>query len=320
MEKKLESHAVLFDTNAYRVLIEGKKKDNIRKEIQEYREKEIKKNIQAMASPVVMTELCAYLADINDPAYSRCKMAIFALAEHCKIQQNGNVMIAMLADDLSHICKLLFNSVPNKLKEFYQVLASICRHIHSDLSDGSVSKIKSHIDIISQFVCDVEKYFVADMQSFVVLGMNPAAIDWNPYKGNDTERKNFLKFLNSPSTVQLFVLPSIIKAYLFSRMVPTQADLTDRVKRIAPYVETSVKFYIDILRRIATTGCDISKQKKKRWNWVWDMQLAFYTGPTACFNEEQVYFVTGDSDLITNAKASGSKTAFTLDEYNDFLK
>ena len=49
------------------------------------------------------------------------------------------------------------------------------------------------------------------------------------------------------------------------------------------------------------------------------MQLAFYTAPTNYFNGEQVYFVSGDGDLIDNARAVGSKTAFSLDDYNAFI-
>lgn len=65
---------VVFDTNAYRYLTYKSANNNL--VISDFFEKEAVKNIDALANPFVMQELCAHLNNKNDPAYQNCREAI----------------------------------------------------------------------------------------------------------------------------------------------------------------------------------------------------------------------------------------------------
>src|ERR1700722_15381665 len=75
--------AAFFDTTSYRGFASGKNTDDVINSIKELKELEKKRNIDALAAPVVAMEMLSHLSDENDIYnYQDCLNGSITLAFH----------------------------------------------------------------------------------------------------------------------------------------------------------------------------------------------------------------------------------------------
>ena len=311
--------AVIFDTNAYRELTFGKDSSQINFKISELISNESKNGIQAFSNPFVMLELASHLADVNDKAYQNCKSSVIALTQHCAIQRDGKQMIAILADSESQLCKTLFDEYPLQHSDTTEKLAKIYSYISHFQSESAIERIRGDLKEIANNVEQTERQFIADMMSYVVLGFNQNTQDWAPLRQDKNVRNQVLTFLNSRASLQLLAKAKVIKAHLLLNKNIDNLQFDDMENYVLENFEAPLQLYNEIVRRIVMTGCDLSK--KKRSNWIWDIQIAFVVGSCHRINDHLVRLVTGDGEIVEAAnRVNCGNAVYSLQSYIDALK
>jgi hypothetical protein len=305
---------VVFDTNAYRTLVHGLSVNDAENAIGQLRSREELAGIQAVASPYVMLELLAHLADRNDLAYADCLSAVCALQRHCEVDP-ANGQLAILGDAESQLARSLYDVTLEDHQQTTQTLAWTCLSIQQNPTEGHLDSIRSHLIGIRDWMQQAKSNFVNDMKSFVVQGFDPSATDWRPLQHDAGLRRTVLEHLNSEDALrelaQIFVLKAMLQAY---GAVQPDPDFDRKVDLVVGKFSSPLRLYREVAKRIVMSGCDLTK--KNRANWLWDIQIAFTAGAAGHTVGGQVLqLITNDKDIIDaahEANADGSVVSLNV--------
>jgi len=92
------------------------------------------------------------------------------------------------------------------------------------------------------------------------------------------------------------------------------ANVAGMSQWVANQFATPILLYREILKRIVETGCNI--EKKKRSNWIWDIQIAMGIGQPIANVNKVLHLVTTDNAIVHAAKESGNRNfVHTLEEF-----
>lgn len=310
----MKDKTVIFDTNVYRNLTFGKDFDSCIKSIEEIKQLEKSKHIDAYMTPVVLLELFAHMANINDPSYINCKNAAAISYLHSKVEIGSEYRL--LADSESLLAKAMFNYEIPGIKEKWNYLGGYAYNIYKNPDEKHIDSFRANFQPLANFVDIVENTFITDFFRYVVLGTNPSATDWSGIKNDDQIRKDFLKLLNSQQSLYDLAKAQVFKACTIANIDPTTInDIDNRAAEILRIFPAPIYLYREIMKRIAMSGCDLSNAKRKRWNWIWDIQILFSCA-NSTINNKEVLLITSDGDMLDSAKSAGLVDKIkSLDEY-----
>lgn len=298
----MQDVAVVFDTNAYRNLA-GPNPPAGARTVAALVAQEKQRGITSYANPYVVMELASHLSDPTEPAFAECRAGLIALYEHCRVDSGDE--IRLIADSESLIAHMLFGREPSGSADTTQALAKFTAMVASTPPGPLPPLMAQDSKTLADTLDAREAAFIADMKS-VVNRLNPAASDWNPLGTDRASRDARLKDVRSPMMSWSIALGHVLKARTQLGMpiaAPTLKDETDAVLKTG---SASIALYRDILDRLVTTGCDMTK--KARQNWIWDMQIAFAIGQDIGDPPKPLVLVTGDGAILDAAKASGLGT------------
>ena len=300
--------SVVFDTNAYRNLC-SRVSSSDRLTGNSLRESEQRRNISAFANPYVLMELASHLWDKSDPHYDQCRCALAGLYEHCR-ESGGKLRI--LADSESLVAQMLYNRVPLGHEETAEKLAQLARAVAlmgAEL-DPSVSAM---CKVLADHVMDVERVFVNDMRA-AIHHLNPVSTGWNPFSDNQSDRLKALALVRGNEASLRIAGMLVVKARLLLGIPVHDAQFEEMSRAVLEQLPVSIALYRQILDRIVTTGCDVSK--KKRANWIWDIQIVMGTGRALQNGLPELVLVTGDKAMADSAKEVGLDShVVSLPEY-----
>jgi hypothetical protein len=307
------NQAIIFDTNAYRNLTVNKSFDECKKIMEKIVAQEAINNNLSFLSPIVLIELAAHLNDVNDKAYHNCKNAYALCYLHCKETDSEN--FRMIHDGESHLAKVLFNYedtvVLNKLIAYGQ----LAYRTYTDFSENNIESFRKYFQEMNTYVEFIEAQFVADMHKYVVKELNPDATDWHPLKGDKLRRKKLLQEIKSDKPIDYFALAQVVKAADIAKINLDDHDLfelTDRVKSTFP---APLYLYKNIFNKIVESGVDLTNPRRKRWNWIWDIQILFSISDISMASKDTL-LVTCDSEVINAANDAGlSNKIMPLKDY-----
>jgi hypothetical protein len=178
------ARCVVFDTNAYR--------DYCRKMLpgsgwtmEVIRKYELARNIQAFANPFVIMELASHLADDQDPDYTNCRCAINSLFEHCSTEDSNQ--LRLVADSESLLAQFLLGQQLPAHQQTTETLAELAKALHSFAVEPMSADATAVCSEIKRQLEERETQFVEDMRH-VVLMLNPACKDWNPFAADPSGR------------------------------------------------------------------------------------------------------------------------------------
>jgi len=298
------NRSIIFDTNAYRDLTKDKDFSTCKDDILKIRLKEEEKQINVYISPVVLMELFAHLSDISDPHYQNCKHAVAAAYLHSTLKDSEDYKI--LADPESLLVKLMFNQELPEHKEDCQYLGTLAYNIYKNPDEGFINTFRDNFKPIREHVRQSELNFITTIYFSVIQQNNPNANDWDGIKKEKQLRKKFLKRINSDSFLLEGAKSQVLKACLSAGIDPkTINDWEDRAKTILDILPAPLYLYREIMRRIAISGLDLSKVKKKRGNWIWDIQILHNCAKNSTFNNQEALLITSDSEMIDAANEAG---------------
>ena len=311
----MKNVSVIFDTNAYRDLC-GTNPPLGGWNVATMVARESSRGITSYANPYVIMELASHLWDAKRPAFAECRAGLTALYEHCRI--DGSDEFRLFADSESQIAHMLFGKEPSGSAETTQVLAKFTEMVANAPPGPLPSDMATDSKMLADRLDTRETAFIDDMKS-VVMRLNPAASGWNPLATDPASRDALLKDVRSPKMLNGIALGHVLKARRQLGMplnAPTLDIERDAVLKVGA---ASITLYREILVRLVSTGCDMTK--KGRQNWIWDMMITFAIGQDFGHPPMPLVLVTGDQDIVDAAHAS-ALGAFVrhLPEYLDSLQ
>lgn len=305
------NRSVIFDTNAYRVFAYDQPDPVAAMEALLDREKATGNT--AFISPIVLLELGAHLADPADSAYKNCMDAFRIAYLHARANAQGQ--FNMIPDPESHLTKLLFDKVDESLLNKLMGVGQIAAKLYNDPSESVANEHRADFASMLAWKLNVKEQFINDMYRYVVKDLDPTATDWNPLKNNPTLKRKIRKELKTEKPIDYFAMAQVVKAARLVGEEITSEELIKKAAFVKQVFPAPLYLYRFIFNKIIETGADLTNPKKKRWNWLLDIQLLFSIS-TATMGGRSTLLVTGDQNVRDAAIESGlSDHICSLKEY-----
>jgi hypothetical protein len=303
--------AVIFDTNAYRELTAKTLLVDTRKRAINLRALERGSGCVALASPIVIWELVAHLADPSDPAYERCQNALVALGEHTRdLSGTGGIMMALDSEWL--VCHTLFGKTPPGAETNVKNLAALANHVRDNAPSISDPVVLANMKVFSQEMARREGSWLADLQN-ALDGLSTATSHLKGQAKKNAEQQ-LRAYLQSPEFATLWALlgvhhhAQLVSASLTDQEWQSMADFFEK--------EFSVPFRLTLTlvrNLMGQPGLNLTSAKRKRGNFMWDAGIC-YMIPAAQQAGVPIEIVSGDHAIVTAAAQCGN-AVIGLDHY-----
>jgi hypothetical protein len=312
--------AIIFDTNAYRNLVYSCRPEELIPRIDELALQELRQGVQPFASPWVLIELFARLAEPTSAAYNNCRDAVRSIWRHCAVQhpEQDIPVLAIAAGSEEQLCKTLFGVDLADHRAASSLLATGCKQVYEAGESGSLDELQPVFEDMKRHVAAVERDFVSDLFKYAVKGFNADAVDWNPLAKKPELRAAVLEFSKSPEALERVAEAIVLKAAMLSHSQLNRKlgreRLEDMKDAVQEHFSVSLQHYNDILHRIARTGSDYTK--KNRANDIWDHQLTFLIGRNHSIAGKQVKLISDDGGISEAARKAGvPELVCSLEDY-----
>lgn len=297
---------IIFDTNAYREFAPGGPLENCHTKALQLRECERAHSVFVLASPTVIWELTAHLADQADKAYNQCLKSLVILGQHAVNPAKPDAGISLFPDAESTVCRELFHAVPEVNERGVRNLGSFVRHLVKNAPDLSDPRAQENIKQIAAEVDAAEKGWLASMQP-VLERCDPAAV--KQFFGDlpDIElRKQMSKFFTTQAFVDMWATFTVqMHAAKVGYTVTSADDLKLKARIALDAFPVPVHLMSSLLQKIAMDqNFKVQNPDKKRWNFIWDTQLTYSIGHSHKIGDASIFFVTSDAEVIAAAKTA----------------
>lgn len=309
---------VIFDTNAYRDFAPGGTLPDSAHKAVRLRQCEQESSVCALASPTVVWELTAHLADPADRYYNQCLKSLVVLGEHAVDASKPEGGINLFSDSESTVCRQLFHVVPTQNEKGVRNLGSLVKHIVKYAPDLSDPIAEQNIKKIASLVDATERQWLTLMEE-VLSRCEPKAV--KQFFGDlpdDELRKQMREFYGSSTFVYMWAKFMVeIHAAKVGRSISSVHELNDKIKIILEVFPVPFHLMSMLLQKSAMDkNFKLSNPKKKRWNFIWDSQLTFSIGADHNIAGVPIFFVTSDHEVLGAAKAAKCDTrVLPLTEY-----
>ena len=310
--------AIIFDTNAYRVLSHGLTFNDVRAKALQLRGCEQKAGVFVLGSPVVAWELITHLADPADPALPHCLNAIVMLGGHALSPDTANGGVCLFADSESTVCRELFRRLPPRYEAGIQTLGSLITYIGRNAPNLTDAAAVQNIKTIASAMTAGEQAWLNQMKS-VLASCDPNAARV-VFGGRDDGEvlKKVRTFFDSEMFMEAWATWMVVT---HAAKVNHVINSPDELRRMTAILRTefAAPFHLmsALLKKLATPQPpNLANPKKKRWNFVCDSMIAFSIGSSHEIAGAPLYLVTGDREISEAAKAAGcDDRVLTLDDY-----
>ena len=303
------NRAIIFDTNAYRDV------GGLEVVVGDLVAREATHGHKGFASPIVIWELAAHLADESDPSYGECRDGLCFLWEHCRLP--GSHQVRIVADPESLLCMMLFEEEPAEHLETTQMLANLADRVAAiPAGEPLPADVTALAAELADDIKTREKRFIDDMQKMVVA-IDATATGWQPFEGDKKQRGKLFRSVRSPEMRHHIARAHVERAASILGKNPDDADFTALASDLEKDAAAAVELYREMLARLVGTGMDMTK--KNRENYLWDMQILIGIGQEVARPGEDVLLaglVTGDKAVREAAEAAGNETdVITVPDY-----
>ena len=256
-------------------------------------------------------ELASHLWDEDDPAYAVCRCGLTSLYEHCSTENGGQVRV--LADSESLLAHMLYQRTAPGYAEMNQRISTLAQRIACAPPGTLPQEVRGACKVLSDKISTQESMFVQDMRE-VVQQMNPACANWSPFRRDKLKRDQALVAVRDRGMPWRIALAHVRKVRALLGIPPDAPELKEMADTVLEHIPASIALYREILERLVTTGCDLSKPE--RANWIWDMQILMGIGESIGNPPRRVTVVTGDKAIVEAAQtASVGDCVKSLDDY-----
>jgi len=306
--------AVVFDTNACRDICDRSKVQDPANEWKQYDGRLKSSGMLTFANPYVLMELMAHLTDESDPDYAECRSAICALYHLSAVNSQ---QVRIVADSEALVLRALYGLTLPETEQTTQCICTLAIAIVN--TPGALDSIlTAKLQQIQDHLSKVQVQFISDIWQFVVQVLNPSSIGWAPLENDETMRNVLLNILRSATMPQAIATAFVVKAMHQAQLVESPAKLFGNAQFVSTTFPASIELYREILKRIIETGCDLNK--KKRSNWIWDIQIVMGVGQHIATINKPLHLVTTDGDIIAAAESAGCRSfVHSLSEFRALI-
>jgi hypothetical protein len=312
---------VIFDTNAYRYLVTGKKNKAVDALMKKVNHREKQNGIESLLNPIVAKELLAHIANKKDSSYSKCLLAIKALYFH-----SGNKSdYSMIPTPELLISKSFFNKVITRRVETNKAFGQMVFHFAKNPNKYVETKFQHKLNLNAQDVKNVEQGFAEEMEKFLGI-IDPNRNGWKVFENDPIGRKKALENVRQKETSI-----SIALGYLFITrgLLVLEGQLEEKnqdelMVELRPMAEDFIKIfpepialYKSVMENMINSNFNLFE--KSRTNFIWDIQMMFYVGQNSVQNSKMI-FVTSDKAMIKSALGTNTNNIIlSFNEYMEYL-
>ncbi|NBA86074.1 hypothetical protein GVN16_09895 [Emticicia sp. CRIBPO] len=304
----MNSVNVIFDTNVYRNLTFGLSQIETIDLFNRIKEVEISRKISVGLSGITAMELISHLARRDDKGFENCKLATIGAGIH----SDHFFPIYKL-----HLQQLVFGRLDSSDIDAMNGISKLVDQISKNDPEKIINQYSEQIKGIYEIVQLHKSDFISTYHQ-AVAKVDPTGSNNHIFKQSKQHRIQLLNFLKTPQAVLWLAQGYFDKTIKGRSHNFSQLDAELKISEIARCFKTAFSLHVKLIERIATTGYDMTNNKKNRANTIFDIYQLF------CINDETMrgkrsIFVTDDIWLKEAAVDSGfpekvldSKTYFKI--------
>lgn len=313
----MKNSAVIFDTNAYRNLVSNKSLDESIYVINEIIELESKLNITTYLSSIVSLELLGNLIeDADSRKFQECKNSIYIANIHCN-NASGNLKI--FPEAKLNLLKTFFNGPSQRLIDLTTNLIGVTQDIFRNVKNIDIHLMRATFSDIKNFLDNKEKEFSSIIQNSIKIKTQEIRKQ-NPSISKAATEKKLIEYYGNVDTSLNFAKDIINYLSAEKGITISEKKQTELALACKDFFPIAVGFLPFICKIIVENKIDMNskKSKHKRWNWIWDYNLAF--GLSSTIKEKNILLITSDADLTAIVDHFGfSDRILTIEQYQKRL-
>ena len=300
------TRVVIFDTNAYRNFVGGLNVADARIKALRLRQLEQAAGVFSLASPIVIWELAAHLADPTDPHYPDCLAALTCLAEHTWARKDPPGGVCVFADPASTVCRELFHAVPPLAGQNVQNLSLLAAHVKKHAPDMSDPKALHNFKSFSAAMEKAENDWIKDMKGVLKQCSPEIAKQWIGGADDKATRAKLRKFFGSEKFLVAWAGVTVIRHAALVNATLSPDDFKEKTQAVRDIFPTPFHLMATLLQKFPQPNpIKIDHPKKKRGNYIWDCAICFSIGTQHAIDDAKMYLVTADTDIIDAASKGG---------------
>ena len=299
---------ILFDTNAYRKLIEGIDLNTIDFMVKDLTSCEKEKNYTPSICNIVAYELISHLCDdANATTYKSCLKSCYAMHLHC----NNNIFPSTTLQISKEFYEIEFEQEKKTLCAILEILRNVNElKDYKELSEP----IKKNIASIRKHINDTENTITEQIVQYCKK-IDSCYTQWDLFIKDESKREKYLNYIRSEEFSEEGAIAMLYAVYnkiseskIYQIKMYTPNDIKEFIKRYSAALELRRFFY----EQICQPNFDLTK--KGRTNFLWDSQILYYAGKE--INKDPILIFTNYKQMNAAAERTNFKDAIiTLDEY-----
>ncbi len=309
----------LADTNIYRGLVRGLSLEEVKLLAFKIRRKEAEKGHKAGFPIVVAMELIRHLK-LGDPHFDECFKALCLLFDHSKNYiASENKYSGTLYPPMNVVLPKFFFNANGEYFKLYSTIIRLTHDITENYNIKNVDKFQEQIRIIGEQVL-FEKKEIKDNYENFLKSINDDVLDWEYFKNNKPDRKEWFKNLHSGKMTFLVAEGFMQRAYSIMKIKYERNE--ENFKLLADFYD---KFYPAIamnellLKEIGNGTLSLENLEDKKWNTINDISIMF--GILFFPDVEHKLLLTEDKNIIKYFKENGmGNKILSLEDFKTLLE
>lgn len=295
---------VVFDTNAYRELAGGGDIETAFRRVEELRGEERRAGIQPLASPTVLMELIAHLADPADPSYRPAKAALTAAGVHCMMSEGGSSHVAIAPSPDLQLCHTLWGRWPDDLQKMDNTIRGVAQAVADGPSDENLETFREDLMLSAEAVDRAEQAFAMSMRQHLIKNLRAELDEATKGATRKEVLDAFRKYLDSDRARRMVAEAHVRRAMShLGDITDSDEEIGRKGERIERWFSVAIELYVRIVRKIAESNWDLTAGKGG--NYLWDLQVAFLVGKEHEIQGRRTLVVSADKEIIAAAADAG---------------
>ena len=310
--------SVFFDTNSYRKLVLNKNADELTELLRLIKSSEQKKFVEPISTLTVNLELTANLVEGAEGAnYQNCLRGIQFLTQHCYDSNLNRIRIAALP--FIQISAMIFGALPI---DFEKDSKNISRKFENFMFFYEVPNMsESFYRWIKSTLKRQEREFANSLTGWVKAAKFGSEQIY-PNMDVKSRKRKIIEYFRSDEYAQKLSVNSV---KIVGEKLGIELDEEEYQKRgyfLKSTLPVASSFFQWVIGEVIERNIDLDskKSRSKRWNWIWDYQIAFLISEST-ISDGETLLVTSDKEIIEILSRSGLDTkVMKIEEYLDFFK
>jgi len=298
-----KSMEYLGDTNIYRNLVRGLNIAEVEKLAEVISEKETQEGIKSGLSIVVAMELISHLQN-DDPHFDECFKALCLLYHHSKkINIQEQEYTGTFYPPLNVVLtKYFFDENTQYLRMYSQVL-DLTVELTKNFDVNNINSYSEQIETVKKQLLFEKDEIRTNYESYL-KSLNEDVPDWEYFKKNKTERKEWFKTLKNGKTSFLVAEGLMIRAFNlmdreYKRTQENFEKLIDFINQFYPAILMNEL----ILEQLGHGTLSLGDVEDGKWNTINDMSIMF--GMLFFSDRDNKVLVTEDKVIRTSLDDNG---------------